>query len=150
MYQFRKIIIKYYTSFFVILNSRNPVFILYIWHVSIQTGRIQMLSSHMQTEATILNSKALDDQLFQIITNNGFFFNFFISFHFKYKKKRNIFSSLSNLFMKYSTQGCHRRPSANWFQPTLCLNLQCIHSSIAFMNAGLNSGFTAIQLYNLE
>ena len=62
-----------------------------------------MLSSHMQTEATILNSKALDDQLFQIITNNGFFFNFFISFHFKYKKKRNIFSSLSNLFMKYST-----------------------------------------------
>lgn len=133
-----------------ILNSRNLVFILYIWHISVQTGHIQMLSSHTQPEAMILNSKALDDQLFQIITNNGFFFNFFISFHFKYKKNRNIFSSLSNLFMKHSTQGCHRRPSAIWFQPTLCFNRQCTHSSIAFMNAGLNSGFTAIQLYNLE
>lgn len=46
-----------------------------------------MLSSHMQTEATILNSKALDDQLFQIITNNGFFFNFLFLFISNTQKK---------------------------------------------------------------
>ena len=60
-----------------------------------------MLNSHVWQEATVLNSKALDDQLFQIIINDRYFFNFLIFF--LSDTNRIVFSPLSNLLMKYST-----------------------------------------------
>lgn len=69
--------------------------ILYLWCISIWTHHIQMLNSHVWQEATILNSRALDDKLFQIITNDRFYLTFF----FLSDTNRIVFSPLLVVYL---------------------------------------------------